>query len=221
LTAANDVEIIRDAFSLGKAMKLLTVLTLTALVMFSLTGCYAPTYAQRGAGLGAVTGALAGTAIGHHNGDTAAGTLLGAAAGTLAGAAIGDTIDHEVARSEAIIEERLGRRLAGATTVNDVIAMSQAGLSDDVIATHMRANGVSRTPSVDELITLRNSGVSDTVIKAMQQTPQPTPQFAAPGAPVIIEEHHYVAPTFPYHHHHHRSGPHHRRGVHWGVSFGH
>jgi hypothetical protein len=76
----------------------------------------------------------------------------------LAGAAIGDSIDQDLAQSQALIEQRLGRRLSGAATVSDVIAMTQANLSEEVISTHIRANGVARPPQVDDLITLRNAG---------------------------------------------------------------
>lgn len=187
------------------------------------SGCHATNYAERGATLGALTGALGGAAIGQHNGDAASGALIGTAVGALAGAAVGDTIDYEAARSAEIIEQRMGRRMAGAVGMNDVIAMSQAGLSDDVISTHMRANGVASPPSVNDLITLRNAGVSDVVIQTMQQTPPPIAQASGPTVisqpgPVIIEEHHYVTPSFPCYGHRH--GPYRRPGVHWGVSFG-
>ncbi len=185
-------------------------------------GCHTMTYADRGATLGALTGALGGAAIGEHNGDAVGGALIGTAVGALAGAAVGDTIDHEVARSAEIIEQRMGRRFAGAVAMNDVIAMSQAGLSENVITTHIRANGVASPPSVTDLITLRDAGVSDAVIQAMQQTPPPAAQVSGPPGPVIIEEHHYVAPPFPYYgHHRYRHHPRHGHGVHWGFSFGH
>ena len=198
---------------------------LTITIVAVACGCQATSYAERGATLGALTGALGGAAIGQHNGDAASGALLGTAVGALAGAAIGDTIDYEAARSAEIIEQRMGRKIAGAVAMSDVIAMSQAGLSDDVIATHLRANGVASPPSVNDLITLRNTGVSDVVIQAMQQTPPATTQVSGlpvigHAGPVIIEEHHYVAPPFPLHGHHLHHPPV-RHGVHWGVSFGH
>lgn len=193
-----------------------------AIAMCFTCGCYSTNYAQRGAGLGALTGGLTGAAIGRHNGDTAVGALVGAAAGTLAGAAIGDTIDQDAARSQAIIEERLGRQLAGAVTIDDAIAMSRAGLSEEVISTHIRANGVASTPGVGDLITMRDAGVTDSVIKTMQNTGLPTARLASPQGPVIIEEHHYVAPAPPhFYRRHDHAWPHNRQSVHWGVSFGH
>lgn len=204
-------------------MRIWLVKLLSLSVLAIASGCQSLSYADRGATLGALTGALGGAAIGQHNGDAASGALIGTAVGALAGAAVGDTIDHEVARSAEIIEQRMGRQMAGAVSMNDVIAMSQAGLSEDVIMTHMRANGVASPPSVNDLITLRNAGVSDNVIQVMQQTPPPIPPVVSVPGPVIIEEHHYdVAPPFPYYgYHRHRHRPPYRPGVHWGVSFGH
>ena len=146
---------------------------------------------------------------------------MGTAAGTLAGATIGNGFDQDAARSQAIIEECLGRQFAGAATIDDVIAMTRADLSEDVISTHIRTHGVANKPDVNDLIALRDAGASDNVIKAMQSTPLPTSRMASPDGAVIIEEHHYAAPPPPrfLHHHHHHRWPYHR-GFHWGVGFG-
>ena len=64
--------------------KLLTTLSVAAIVSFSLMGC---TKTEEGAGIGAAVGALAGQAIG---GDTGA-TLIGAGAGALIGGAVGNS----------------------------------------------------------------------------------------------------------------------------------
>src|SRR6185503_17870571 len=77
-----------------------------------LSGCASPYYADRGAGLGAITGGLVGAAVGEHNGEPLVGTLLGAAGGGLAGAAIGQTMDNEIARNQALVEQRVGRQMA-------------------------------------------------------------------------------------------------------------
>lgn len=190
-------------------------------------GCQSSNYAERGTAIGALTGALTGAALGKNNGNTGAGAVIGSAVGALAGTAIGEGIDADIARNNAIIQQRLGRQLAGAVAIEDVITMSQANLSDEVITTHIRANGVAHPPRPEDLITLSNAGVSDAVIKAMQTAPPPTPPASSSvpvsHRPVIVEEHHYISPPYPrpyrshlhYHHHPRR----HRSNVHWGFSF--
>ena len=114
--------------------------------------------------------------------------------------------------------------MEGAVTVPDVISMTQAGLSESVIATHIRANGVAQRPTADDLVVLSKSGVTEQTILALQQAP-PAGVLAAPlPAPVIVEEYHYGPAPFyrGYHGPHRHHGRHHvPNGVHWGISVGH
>jgi len=204
-----------------------TILALIVILPVMASGCRSPYYADQGAAFGALTGGLAGAAIGEHNNNPLAGAAIGTAVGALTGATVGGVMDEDIARSRAEIERQMGRQMVGAVTVPDVISMAQAGVSDSVIATHIRANGVARRPTSEDLVALSNAGVSEQTIMAMQQTPPPG-AVASPRAagPVIVEEYHYgPAPIYGgYHHHgHHRyHGPRHRPGgVHWGISVGH
>ena len=205
-------------------------LLFTCLIVASLAaGCRSPHYADRGALVGGLTGAGLGAAIGDANGNAGAGAIIGSAVGAITGAAIGDGIDEDLARSRAEIEARMGRQMSGAVTPEDAIAMTRAGLSEDVMVTHIRASGVARQPQVNDLIYLRNQGVPDSVIKALQSTPGPQviAQQAAPARQVVVEHHYnpYYAPPPPlwfhygrdrHHHHHHRPRGH----VGWGFSVG-
>jgi uncharacterized membrane protein len=169
----------------------------TLLVSFS-AGCRSTSYGDKGSLFGGLVGAGTGAAIGQQSGNPVAGALIGTAVGAVTGGAIGDGIDEDVARNRAEVEARMGRQMSAAVTPEDVVAMSQAGLSDDVIATHIRAHGVARPPQVNDLITLRNQGVSDNVLKAMQSSPGPqAAMMNAPGAsPVIIQERVYAPPPY-------------------------
>ena len=181
-------------------------------------GCRSPYYADRGALFGGLTGAGVGALVGDAAGNAGAGAVIGSAVGAITGAAVGESIDADVARSRAEIEARMGRQMQGAVTSQDIVAMTQAGLSDDVIVTHIRANGVAQPLAVHELIHLRNMGVRDSVINAMQQAP---PRVAAattyPGYPPreVIVEHHYGYPPPVVIHRRHHHAPH----VHWGFSY--
>jgi hypothetical protein len=102
--------------------------------------------------------------------------------------------------------------MSGAVTTADVVAMTQSGLSEEVVATHIRTNGVANRLQAGDLITLKNQGVSDRVVSAMQTAPlagatavaYPQPVYAAPPA-IIVEDPYYCAPVYyPHRHWHHR-----------------
>lgn len=195
-------------------------------------GCFSPYYRDQGALVGGLGGAGIGAAIGEHNDNPLAGAAIGALAGTLAGAAVGDSIDQDIAARESYIASQIGRPVAGAVTSADVVAMTQARLSEDIIVAHIQAKGVARQPEVNDLIYLQNQGVSPSVIAALQRAPMPgavvagPPTYVAAPPPIIVQEHYYSRPGFygppPYywndhyhHRHHHGRG---RSGVSWGVS---
>ena len=113
---------------------------LAAAAPLLVAGCNSPHHTDRGALFGGLTGAGVGAIIGDRLGDAGAGAALGAGVGTLTGAAIGSEMDEMEARNRALIEARLGRRVApGAVTMEDVIAMSQAHVADNVIVRHVQA----------------------------------------------------------------------------------
>jgi hypothetical protein len=194
---------------------------LPAALVLVMSGCASPYYADQGALLGGLGGAGVGALVGHAVGHTGAGALIGAGVGALSGGAVGAGLDEIEARNRAQIEAHMQRRVAaGAVSFGDVIAMTEAGVDEDLIVTHIRANGVSRRPATEDLITLQERGVSKRVISALQTAPSPSETVVhhARTAPVIIEEHYYEDPWWPhrhyYHHHHGHPG---RVGV--GISY--
>lgn len=167
--------------------------------LFVALGC--ASHADRGAAIGGLGGAGVGALIGEASGHGAEGALIGAAVGALGGSAIGNSVDQR----NAEIQARMGRQMSGAVSTADVVAMVQSGVSEEVIATHIRANGVQQRVQAGDLITLRNQGVSDYLINTMQTAPaggvavQPAgyaqPVYGQPSA-VIVEEHVYGPPVF-------------------------
>jgi hypothetical protein len=76
--------------------------------------------------------------------------------------------------------------------------MSQAGLSEEIIIGHVRANGFAGQLTSSDLIRLKQQGVSDGVISALQQMPAGRPvQTVVSPPPVIVEEHYYGRPIPP------------------------
>jgi len=204
------------------------VLPLGLLMAFSTIGCQSPYRADQGALFGGLLGAGTGAIIGDAVGNAGAGTAIGAGVGALTGAAIGSEIDEIEAQNRAMIAQQLGREVrAGAVTIDDVVAMTQAGVQDELIVNHVRAHGVAAPLQASDLIFLQQQNVGTEVIKAMQAPPpQPKERVVvrepAPR-PVIVEEHHYAPapywwgpPRYPSHFHMRR---HRRPGVSWGMSF--
>lgn len=188
-------------------------------------------HTQRGAVLGGLTGAAAGAAIGHQNGETAEGALIGSAIGLFSGALIGNSVDAEQSRQRYVEQQYLAQN-ARAVTVSEVLSMTKNGVSDGVIINHINQHGVQQRLEVSDVILLHQQGVSEPVLTALQRAPiGGSPVYVAPPraypAPVIVQEYHYVRPTYPvygpryYRPHHPHHGHYHSPGVSFGLSVGH
>jgi len=207
-----------------KSRYLLALGLLAALVA---AGCQSPYHSDRGALFGGLLGAGTGAIVGDALGNAGAGTAIGAGVGALTGAAIGQSMDEVEANNRAMIAAQLGREVrAGAVTFDDVIMMTQAGVDEELIVTHIRTNGAARVPGAQDLIHLQQQGVSTRVVKALQEPPQPrqsnTVVVREPSPPpVVVEEHYYESPFWgpSYYrrpHYYHRRPP---PRVGWGISF--
>ena len=206
-----------DRISTKWALVAVTLLTLAS-------GCQSPYRADQGALFGGLVGAGSGAIIGNQVGNAGAGAAIGGALGAITGAAVGselDEIEAQNAANTAAIEQRLGRELAaGAATVDDVLAMTNAGVDDELIVNHIRNNGATVRLQAADVISLQQQGVSKRVIAALQAPPitqQATTTVAARPTPVIVEEHHYGSPWWgpprPCYHRPRHSG------MSWGISY--
>ncbi len=193
-----------------------------ALTLVAMCGCRSPYHADQDAFTGGLIGSGIGAVIGNQAGNTAEGAIVGGAAGALLGNVVGEQKDYIEAQNRALIEAQLGQAVrAGVVTHDEVIAMAQAGVADNLIINHIRHHGITSRPDANDLIRLSNSGVSPSVVQAMQQPPPVAAVPAGPAAqPVIVEEHYYgpgFYPRRPWHHpRRYRHGP--RWNV--GVAFG-
>lgn len=192
----------------SQRIQLRTMALFALLATTLLTGCQSPYYADRGAGFGALAGAGAGAIIGDATGGNAGnGALIGAGLGALTGAAVGSEMDTLAAQNRAEIAAQMGRQVqAGAANIQEVVAMTQAGVSPQLIQNYVRTSGVVAPLAANDVIYLHQQGVSTDVIQAMQNPPvQAAPPMVATRPPVIVEEHYYghpgfVRPHFGYYH---------------------
>lgn len=192
-----------------------------------LWGCQSPYRADRGALFGGLLGAGTGAIVGDALGNAGAGAAIGAGVGALSGAAVGAELDNIEAQNRAMIEAQLGYQLAaGAATLDDVVAMSRAGVDEQLIVNHIRAHGMAQPLRASDIIFLQQQGVSSQVIAAMQSTPQPGPAAVvrpAPVPPVVVHEYHYDPwfyrpPCWHTYWYHYPRRPPPRAGFSWGIS---
>jgi hypothetical protein len=175
--------------------------------------------------VGGLTGAGVGALIGHATGHTGAGAAIGAGVGALSGAAVGSSMDNMEARNRAEIQARLGREIAGRVTIDDVLAMTRSGVTEEVIINHVQRHGMIAPLQTGDLIFLQQQGISPRVVEAMQIA-----STRPPGDPntVIVREGYggpgpYYGPYGdPYygrwHYRPYYGGYASRPGVSWGVT---
>lgn len=205
---------------------------LMLLVAAGMGGCQTHTYTGRGAAVGGLTGGGVGAAIGEIAADEPlVGAVVGSAVGALAGATVGSGLDEIDARSDARVQQVLYDRASAGTSLQEVLAMTDAGLSDQIISRHIREHGYSGRLSASDLISLRRQGVSEGVIETLQMSasesvrPAQAVNVAAPSPRVIVEERYHAIPVplGPRPWHYRRACPpaYDPPGWHWGIAFGH
>jgi hypothetical protein len=172
-----------------------------------------------GGGLGAVAGALVSPK--KNRGENA---LIGAGVGALAGGLLGNARDkadyRQAAVGSSVAAQANAQATALAVTNYDLVDMTRAGLSEDLIISTIQSRGGRFDLSPGGLIALKQSGVSDRVVLAAQSMGRtgivaPTQTYVA-SPPVVVSSPPvmYVQPApvirfyggHGWHHHHHHHG---------------
>jgi len=155
-------------------------------VVMLASGCYSrygnPDYTARGALAGGAIGAGAGALLSHNAGK---GALIGGAAGLLAGGLIGHEIGEERYEALASRRPRTVERIEQGVPLNveDIMVLSEAGVSDEVIISQIRACRMVYRLSTRDIIEMKGAGVSDRVIDYMINT-----SSGAGGRRQVVEE---------------------------------
>jgi len=113
-----------------------------------------------GSVIGGVLGAAAGAGIGSLSGNAGAGAGIGAAVGALGGGIIGSQIDKKPAEGQAADSSQM--------TVQQVVDLVRQGASDDAIIEKIRLSKSRFSLSPAQVSNLKQQGVSQKVIDAMQ-----------------------------------------------------
>ena len=175
---------------------------------------------------GAAAGSVLGAAIGAHEGKIGEGALIGGLAGGSLGGLMGNQADQADARDARLYQAQLQSQRDAAISMDQVVQLTRSGLSDDVIANQIQRQGILASPTNNDLILLKQNGVSDRVIAALQSAPiagnqlpvqtplvvQPDVMVVDPVCPPVL-----LGPLPPPHYRHFHPG-HRRSSV--GISVG-
>ena len=196
------------------------VSSLPFLLLGLLSGCQGTGYhATKGTAIGTGLGTIAGAVIGHQSGHGVGGAILGATAGAIAGNMVGDVADAEEERDAAIAHSHYMNSVERGLTNNDLIQMAQNGMGDEIIITAVETRGGRFRLDPNSLIYLKQHGVSDAVILAVQKVsasmppPPHTTVIHAPATEYVVVPRPAVSVGVVYgpRYHHHRRHRHH----HW------
>ena len=109
------------------------------------------------------------------------GAGVGAVTGNLLGRSKDANDERRAANGASAVGQMNQQAAAMAVTDIDLVQMTRAGISEDVIISTMRSRGTRVDLSPQSLIALRQQGVSDRVVMAAQQ--MGAGSGYAPGAP--------------------------------------
>ena len=148
-----------------------------------------------GAVVGGASGSLIGAAIGSGEGKTGEGALIGGLIGAAAGGVLGKQSDRADDIRQYQYQQQQVQARQAAITLDQVIQMSQSGLSPSVIVNQINSQGIWSRPTTNDLIILKQNGVSDQVISALQtgrnaHEPAPSRVYREPiieRSPVFVE----------------------------------
>lgn len=153
-------------------MQPISYLALCMVTGITLAGCAnpqgRPDYTASGALAGAATGAIIG-GMGHHPGPAG---VAGVAVGAVVGSIIGSGIDQaQEARLRAQAPQTMRRvEESQPLTIGDIVALTKAGVGDDLIIKQIRLSRTIFRLKSGEIIELRDAGVSEPVVDCMLDT---------------------------------------------------
>lgn len=127
-----------------------------------------PTGCQSNTGTGVLAGVAVGAGVGGIVGG-GRGALIGGTAGLIVGGLVGAALDAEdrkvIERSSPRTVDRMDRQEP--LTINDVIKLSQGGVSEDTIILYMKEQGTSYHLTQTQIRRMQEAKVSDRVIDYM------------------------------------------------------
>ncbi len=121
-----------------------------------------------GAVIGGLLGAAAGGIIGHQDGHGGEGAAIGAAAGALTGALVGSQVKKQPQPSSRQPAQSVQAANPNQMPLQQIVSLTKQGVNEDVIIDKVRLTSSRYSLSQADIDYLKNEGVSQKVISAMQ-----------------------------------------------------
>lgn len=148
-------------------------ITIVVFGVCTIVGAGCANQTQTGALVGTGVGTGIGAVIGHQIGKGKEGAMIGAAVGAASGALLGKKEDEkeeqETINRNVAYRENQRHAQERAMSNYDVIEMIQSQVSDAIVISSIQDRGGAFDTSPQAIINLKKSGVSDTVVMAMQR----------------------------------------------------
>lgn len=125
------------------------------------------TRAVEGAVIGGLVGATAGGVIGHQSHHGAEGAGIGAAVGALTGAIVGSQIEKPGQSTQPTPATQNVN--PNQMTIQQIVDFTKQGINEDVIIDKIRLSNSKFKLNAEDISYLKQQGVSQKVIDAMQQ----------------------------------------------------
>lgn len=153
-------------------MKRICSLVLCAGLILLGAGCQTnKSRVAEGSVIGGILGAAAGAGIGSLSGNAGAGAGIGAAVGVISGGLIGSQIEKPSQGNQAAAGQGANATAVGnpnQMSIQQIAELSKQGAHEDVIIDKIRLSNSKFRLSAEDLNYLRQEGVSQKVIDAMQ-----------------------------------------------------
>jgi hypothetical protein len=158
------------------------------LLLATCAGCQGMNNTTAGAVGGGIVGGAVGTGVGLLTGRPAAGALIGAGAGAGLGALAGHSEDRAEARAAARDRAIATANARPPLSLQDVVVLTQQHMPPQMIIDQMQTTNSYYNLTAEDLIYLRQNGVSDAVISVMQaRRPPPVVQTVRPAGVVVYD----------------------------------
>ncbi len=130
------------------------------------SGCQGTkSHAVEGGVIGGIIGAAAGGIIGHQSHSAAQGAAIGAATGAIAGSVVGAQMPKANEAGQAPAPAAAG---ASQMSTQEIVDMTRQGVNEAVIIDKIRLSNSRFTLTAADIDYLKQQGVSQRVIDAMQ-----------------------------------------------------